>query len=69
MEKSAPMSTCAQHGSGVEKVALQEARCRKCHRLLFKGFVIDIEVKCPKCGALQNFDYACQCRARHTTQS
>ncbi|MBP8644714.1 MAG: Com family DNA-binding transcriptional regulator [Syntrophobacteraceae bacterium] len=28
-------------------------RCRRCGRLLFKGMVLHIEIKCPKCGYTQ----------------
>ncbi len=28
-------------------------RCKKCRRLLFKGDVKTVEIKCPKCGYLQ----------------
>jgi phage FluMu protein Com len=31
---------------------LNEIRCVKCRRLLMKGAVIEVEVKCPKCGYL-----------------
>lgn len=34
-------------GSGA---ALPEIRCRRCRRLLMKGEVKQVEVKCPKCG-------------------
>ncbi|MCA9484547.1 MAG: Com family DNA-binding transcriptional regulator [Nitrospina sp.] len=30
-----------------------QIRCRKCNRLLMKGAVFRIEIKCPKCGYLQ----------------
>ena len=32
---------------------LSEIRCRKCNRLLMKGDVLQIEIKCPKCGYMQ----------------
>ena len=32
---------------------LREIRCRKCNRLLMKGHVLQIEIKCPKCGYIQ----------------
>jgi len=32
---------------------LREIRCRKCNRLLMKGDVLQIEIKCPKCGYIQ----------------
>jgi phage FluMu protein Com len=31
---------------------MTEVRCKKCNRLLFKGKVDDIEIKCPKCGTI-----------------
>lgn len=30
-----------------------EIRCRKCNRLLMKGEVRHVEIKCPKCGFIQ----------------
>jgi len=30
-----------------------EIRCRRCGRLLMKGHVRLVEVKCPKCGFIQ----------------
>lgn len=35
--------------------ALPEIRCRRCRRLLMKGEVKQVEVKCPKCGCVQAF--------------
>lgn len=35
--------TCA------ESELLPEVRCPQCNRLLFKGRVIEVEIKCPKC--------------------
>lgn len=35
---------------------LQEIRCRKCNRLLMKGEVELIEIKCPKCGYMQRIE-------------
>ncbi len=32
---------------------LKEIRCKRCKRLLMKGYVMLIEIKCPKCGYLQ----------------
>ncbi len=32
---------------------MQEIRCKKCKRLLMKGEIKRIEIKCPKCGYLQ----------------
>lgn len=30
-----------------------EIRCKKCRRLLMKGEIRAIEIKCPKCGYVQ----------------
>jgi phage FluMu protein Com len=30
-----------------------EVRCCQCNRLLFRGLVEDVEIKCPRCGAIQ----------------
>ena len=30
--------------------ALPEIRCRRCRRLLMKGEIRQVEIKCPKCG-------------------
>ena len=32
-----------------ESELLPEVRCPQCNRLLFKGRVIQVEIKCPKC--------------------
>lgn len=37
------------------KVLEREIRCKKCKRLLMKGEVWAIEIKCPKCGFIQYF--------------
>ena len=34
---------------------MKEIRCKKCKRLLMKGNILKIEIKCPKCGYIQNF--------------
>ncbi len=39
--------------SGVKCAYIEEIRCKKCHRLLMKGEVRFIEIKCPKCGYIQ----------------
>lgn len=41
----------------LEEVAdsLPEIRCRRCRRRLMKGEVKKIEIKCPKCGCVQEF--------------
>lgn len=33
--------------------ALPEIRCRRCRRLLMKGEIKRVEIKCPKCGYVQ----------------
>lgn len=33
----------------------REIRCRRCGRLLMKGYVEAVEVKCPKCRYIQLF--------------
>jgi len=35
---------------------MTEYRCNKCHRLFFRAKIKDasIEIKCPKCGYVQN---------------
>ncbi len=30
-----------------------EVRCSQCNRLLFRGIVEDMEIKCSRCGAIQ----------------
>jgi len=32
---------------------LPEIRCRRCRRLLMKGEIKRVEIKCPKCGYVQ----------------
>ncbi|WP_034764980.1 Com family DNA-binding transcriptional regulator [Chrysiogenes arsenatis] len=52
-EKNFPLTSS---GNGSDLEFPDEIRCRKCRRLLMKGHVLQIEVKCPKCGALQRFE-------------
>ncbi|ADD67606.1 hypothetical protein Dacet_0826 [Denitrovibrio acetiphilus DSM 12809] len=33
-----------------------EIRCKRCKRLLMKGVVKNVEIKCPKCGYIQMFE-------------
>ena len=33
--------------------SLPAVRCKYCNRLLFRGFAKMIEIKCPKCGIVQ----------------
>ncbi|MDU4960282.1 MAG: ABC transporter substrate-binding protein [Sporomusaceae bacterium] len=37
------------------QASLRPVRCAFCNRLLFRGAVEKIEIKCPKCGAVQTF--------------
>ncbi len=37
-------------------MGLKHIRCKKCGRLLFKGRIERIEIKCPKCGYVQIID-------------
>lgn len=32
-----------------------EFRCKGCGRLLFKGFIQQVEIKCPRCAKVQTF--------------
>jgi iron complex transport system substrate-binding protein len=41
---------------GVTALYAKEIRCKKCKRLLMKGEVQAIEIKCPKCGYVQTID-------------
>ena len=34
---------------------MREIRCRRCKRLLMRGNIMHIEIKCPKCRYTQNF--------------
>jgi len=36
-----------------EKVFEKDIRCKRCKRLLMKGEVLVVEIKCPKCGYIQ----------------
>ncbi|MBA2124419.1 hypothetical protein B9J78_05765 [bacterium Unc6] len=38
---------------GAQCVYTKEIRCKKCKRLLMKGEILAIEIKCPKCGYIQ----------------
>jgi phage FluMu protein Com len=41
---------------GVTALYANEIRCKKCKRLLMKGEVQAIEIKCPKCGYIQTME-------------
>ncbi len=47
----------------------EEIRCRRCGRLLMKGEVKLIEIKCPKCGYVQQFPQKPEKAARQTAGS
>ncbi|MCW7754039.1 Com family DNA-binding transcriptional regulator [Desulfobotulus sp. H1] len=55
--KTSQDTIAKQEGCGVEG----DIRCRRCRRLLMKGLVIKVEVKCPKCGSLQLFGSRPEC--------
>ncbi len=38
----------------------KDFRCKGCCRLLFKGQIQLVEIKCPRCGCLQKID-GCRC--------
>jgi len=38
---------------------VNDIRCRRCGRLLMKGKVHAVEIKCPKCGCIQTFTDGC----------
>lgn len=51
-------SSIPTHGDcikAVDQENLQEIRCKKCRRLLMKGSITYIEIKCPKCNSIQKF--------------
>jgi predicted Zn-ribbon and HTH transcriptional regulator len=35
---------------------MSDIRCKKCNRLLMKGTLLKIEIKCPKCGLIQKIE-------------
>jgi len=43
---------------GVNVLHTKEIRCKKCKRLLMKGEILAIEIKCPKCGYIQTIGAA-----------
>ena len=45
----------------VEPELLPEVRCPQCNRLLFKGRVIQVEIKCPKCHWCHNIKTMDRC--------
>ena len=38
----------------------QDFRCKGCCRLLFKGRIQSVEIKCPRCGCLQKIGGCCR---------
>jgi iron complex transport system substrate-binding protein len=34
-------------------MTLKQIKCRKCKKMLFRGQVVEVEIKCPKCGHIQ----------------
>lgn len=44
-----------ESGTGREGMSrrMRDIRCRKCNRLLMRGEVEVVEIKCPKCGYVQ----------------
>lgn len=49
----------------------EEFRCQSCKRLLLRGRVEKIEIKCPRCGCVQTFLRTGQeiCCCIHTTDN
>ncbi|HCJ0148101.1 TPA: Com family DNA-binding transcriptional regulator [Salmonella enterica subsp. enterica serovar Infantis] len=39
---------------GVIEMLLQENRCLHCNKMLFKGRFITVQIKCPRCGTVNN---------------
>lgn len=39
---------------GVIEMQLQENRCLHCNKMLFKGCFITVQIKCPRCGTINN---------------
>jgi len=35
---------------------MPEIRCKKCNRLLMKGWIVKVEIKCPKCHNIMMFE-------------
>ena len=42
------------------KVFEREIRCKRCNRLLMKGEVCVVEIKCPKCGCVLRYNTQCK---------
>lgn|GEM_PF-1332264 len=45
-----------KRGINIQKMTMAEIRCKKCRRLLMKGAVMAVEIKCPKCGHIQTIE-------------
>ena len=42
------------------KSRLPEVRCFRCNRLLYRGIAEDVEIKCSRCGVVQNIGKSSQ---------
>ncbi|WP_144681719.1 Com family DNA-binding transcriptional regulator [Desulfobotulus alkaliphilus] len=51
----------SQDTTSIQERCGEDIRCRRCRRLLMKGLVVKVEVKCPKCGSLQLFGGRPEC--------
>ncbi len=50
------------------KGKMTEIRCKKCNRLLLKGKVSEIEIKCPKCHFINSFRIITIDKTRNTPE-
>ncbi|ELS4260379.1 Com family DNA-binding transcriptional regulator [Salmonella enterica] len=48
---------------------LQENRCLHCNKMLFKGRVIIVQIKCPRCGTVNNLSASERHAGGHHAQS
>lgn len=39
---------------------MRDHKCKNCEKLLLKGDLIDLEIKCPRCGTFNNIKYFSQ---------
>ncbi|PKN35627.1 MAG: hypothetical protein CVU61_02055 [Deltaproteobacteria bacterium HGW-Deltaproteobacteria-19] len=51
MQKKVVTLPLGQKTNG-DMTPLPEIRCLRCHRLLMKGRIRKVEIKCPKCGCI-----------------